>query len=108
MQQFHKFITRRLQMWPWATFVNVTDCLLVILGVTSNYEDKLGVSLIIIQTRYTKFSDLFWNETLQVLDSFSVHNQEFFHANVYKKLYKNNLVFVTVYLVFQGTVLYVS
>jgi hypothetical protein len=34
--------------------------------------------LIIKLTRYTNFSNLFWNETLHVLDSSTVHHQEFF------------------------------
>ena len=34
--------------------------------------------LTIKQTRCTNFSNLFWNETLHVLDSSSVHNREFF------------------------------
>jgi len=34
--------------------------------------------LIIKPTRCTNFSNLFWNETLHVSDSSSVHHQEFF------------------------------
>ena len=37
--------------------------------------------LIIKQTRCTNFSNLFWNETLHVLDSSSIHHQEFFTAH---------------------------
>jgi hypothetical protein len=37
-----------------------------------------GVILIIKPTGCTKFSNLFWNETLHVSDSSSVHHQEFF------------------------------
>jgi len=33
---------------------------------------------IIKSTKCTKFSNLFWKETLQVSDSSSVHHQEFF------------------------------
>jgi len=33
---------------------------------------------IIKPTRCTNFSDVFWNETLHVSDSSSVHHQEFF------------------------------
>jgi len=39
--------------------------------------------LIIKPTRCTNFSNLFWKETLQVLDSSSVHYQEFFTVNLY-------------------------
>ena len=39
------------------------------------HHDKF---LIIKPTRCTKFSNLFWNETLHVSDSSSVHHQEFF------------------------------
>ena len=39
------------------------------------HRDKF---LIIKPTRFTKFSNLFWNETLVVSDSSSVHYQEFF------------------------------
>jgi len=39
------------------------------------HHDKF---LIIKQTRCTNFSNLFWKETLHVLDSSSVHHQEFF------------------------------
>jgi len=39
------------------------------------HRDKF---LIIKPTRCCKFSNLFWKETLHVLDSFSVHHQEFF------------------------------
>jgi hypothetical protein len=34
--------------------------------------------LTIKRTRYTNFSNLFWNETLLVSDSSSVHHQELF------------------------------
>jgi len=34
--------------------------------------------LIIKPNRCTNFSNLFWNETLHVVDSSSVHHQEFF------------------------------
>jgi len=34
--------------------------------------------LIIKPTRCTNFSNLFWKETLNVSDSYSAHNQEFF------------------------------
>ena len=36
--------------------------------------------LIIKPPRCTDFSNLFWNETLHVSGSFSVHHQEFFHC----------------------------
>jgi hypothetical protein len=39
------------------------------------HRDKFHI---IKETRGTDFSNLFWNETLHVLDSFSVHHQEFF------------------------------
>jgi len=39
------------------------------------HHDKF---LTIKPTRCTDFSNLFWNETLHVLDSSSVHHQEFF------------------------------
>jgi hypothetical protein len=39
------------------------------------HRDKF---LIIKPTRCTNFSNLFWNETLHVSDSSSVHHQEFF------------------------------
>ena len=35
--------------------------------------------LTIKPTRRSNFSNLFWNETLHVSDSSSVHHQEFFH-----------------------------
>jgi hypothetical protein len=38
-------------------------------------------AFIIKPTRFTNFSNLFWNETLHVLDSSSVHHQEFFTAH---------------------------
>jgi hypothetical protein len=47
------------------------------------HRDKF---LIIKPTRCNNFSNLFWNETLHVLDSSSVHHQEFFAvhtANLY-------------------------
>jgi len=40
--------------------------------------NKLYENLIIKPTRCTTFSNLFWNKTLHVLDSSSVHHQEFF------------------------------
>jgi len=36
------------------------------------------IFLIIKPTRCTNFSNLFWNETLHVSDTSSVHHQEFF------------------------------
>ena len=39
------------------------------------HRDKF---LIIKPTRYANLSNLFWNETLHVSDSSSVHHQEFF------------------------------
>jgi hypothetical protein len=36
--------------------------------------------LIMIKTRYTNFSNIFWKETLHVSDSSSVHHQEFFYC----------------------------
>ena len=40
--------------------------------------EHLDKFLIIKPARCTNFSNLFWNETLHVLDSSSVHHQEFF------------------------------
>jgi len=37
--------------------------------------------LVIKPTRCTNFSNLFWNKTLHVSDSFSVHHQEFVTAH---------------------------
>jgi hypothetical protein len=52
------------------TFPNIWPlCVLITLG--SHF-------LIIKPPRCTNFSNLFWNETLQVSDSFSVHHQELF------------------------------
>jgi len=44
---------------------------------------KIGENLILIikPTRCTNFSNLFWNKTLRVSDSSSVHHQEFFTAH---------------------------
>jgi hypothetical protein len=39
------------------------------------HRDKF---LVIKPTKCTNFSNLFWNETLHVSDSFSVHYKEFF------------------------------
>jgi len=38
--------------------------------------------LIIKPTRCNNFTNLFWHETLHVLDSFSVHHQEFIHCTL--------------------------
>jgi hypothetical protein len=47
------------------------------------HRDKF---LIIKPTRYTNFSNLFWNETLQVSDSSSVHHQEFFTVHTASRI----------------------
>jgi len=44
--------------------------------------DRASWQIFIIKsTRCTNFSNLFWNETLHVSDSSSVHHQEFFNIN---------------------------
>ena len=40
-------------------------------------ENNGGEFLVIKPTRCTNFSNLFWNKTLHVSDSSSVHHQEF-------------------------------
>jgi hypothetical protein len=45
--------------------------------------------LVIKPTRFTNFSNLFWNETLNVSDSSSLHHQEFFHCDPARKLSTN-------------------
>jgi len=58
-----------------------SSVLIVLAKVRSAFDVHVTVHhdkfLIIKPTRYTNFSNLFWNETLHVSDSSSVHHQEF-------------------------------
>jgi hypothetical protein len=50
--------------------------------VGKNYvEEIFKNSFTIKPTRCTNFTNLFWHETLRVLDSSSVHHQEFIHVH---------------------------
>ena len=48
-----------------------------LVGFVRSCDHGLWQILIINPTRCTNFSNLFWNETVHVLDSSSVHHQEF-------------------------------
>jgi hypothetical protein len=67
----HSEADRRLMSFARDCFLPVKVC---------TYRDHLMINAILIikPTRCTKFSNLFWNETLYVSDSYSVHHQEFF------------------------------
>jgi len=61
----------------WSMLIYKTQSFVFDVHVTV-HRDKF---LIIKPTRCTNFSYLFWNETLHVLDSSSVHHQEFLTVN---------------------------
>ena len=47
-----------------------------------NYKRSLAAFFVIKPTRCTNFTNLFWDETLHVSDSSSVHHQEFIHSTL--------------------------
>jgi hypothetical protein len=59
----------------WAAFISKYNTPYAI-------ENILSRLLIIKPTRCTNFTNLFWNESLQVSDSSSVHHQEFIHSTL--------------------------
>jgi len=49
---------------------------------TDCFVSEFLLNIVVIKpTRCTNFSNLFWNKTLHVSDSSSVHHQEFFTAH---------------------------
>jgi len=58
----------------WYTF---THTILLQLYIQTTLKSSLKI-LITKPTRCTNFSNLFWNKTLHISDSSSVHHQEFF------------------------------
>jgi hypothetical protein len=83
-------ITCRFSIWLWPStlvrlvyFITPRDTRKLHMYFTGIFK-KLAIAnfFIIKPTRCTNFTNLFWHETLHVLDSSSVHHQEFIHCTL--------------------------
>jgi hypothetical protein len=60
------------------TFLEARDLQITQIYINLHIKQDWKIFLIIKSTSYSNFSNLFWNETVHVADSSSVHHQQLF------------------------------